>query len=420
MSTRAPLPRWMQARAVPELDFTRNEDAETVRELLRPDDLPPNHPVWRWWHDSIGTGRFHIQHIASDLRLLRNVPGFKRLVRQLRNNPAGFWDFRLELRLAGSLARFEGQEVTNLAGDGPGADVEAVVRSGHRCGFACFRASSAPPFLQQLETDADKLLRACTAAVVARATAPQLLAITLPSVPFRQQDPDVVRKLVRRILVETDKGAIEDDGIRISRHELSTPPTTGVCVRLRLQLPALGWEEQRIKEIAHEKARREAKSWAANYEGVPMFVLEESHFGHGVRNELEGILDTTPAFKGIVSTYPGFSDGGGALNGMEEWSFALRSPGLDIGINTFGDNLDSWAAGHAAIEWAEASVRGEWEVLRRAALNERRQVHPFMLMRRRSRIPFPDPAAQEVDEEMTQKAVAAAIELRRESEKSLK
>ncbi len=369
-----------------------------------------------WWNTPEVGNRFRLHHLADDLRVIRDIPGAAGLIRQLRRNPVGFADFRLELHLAGALGRADRQELLGLGGDRPGPDVEARVRSDHKCGFACFRAASSVPRVEALKQQLADLVRGVRTTVFARATTSQMVVINFPEFPLRKGELDIARRALRVFLTRTEMGELQFEGLHMFRKE--PPPARAADetarVRLRLHVPVPSWEKERVSRTLADKLLRESASWASGYEGTAILVVEESVFGQNLHKEVETLIADAPSFAGALVLYPAVTpDDLGIPHGLEhiEASFSPGTAGLDIGLETFADNVKSWSQGYAMAAYVPASIREDWDVVRHTSGNTACRTQPASLNRLYARVPYTDPRNPAKDPGTVQRIVDASTAL---------
>ncbi|MEZ4296659.1 MAG: hypothetical protein R3B70_16955 [Polyangiaceae bacterium] len=330
---------------------------------------------------------------------MKNIDGARNLFAQLRRNPVGFDDFRFELHLAGALARSQGQSVLRVAGDRAGPDIEAQTRSGHRCGFACYRASSEPPAIAALRESTNALVRYVSPSVVSIAAGDQLLAIDFSAFPLRPTDSYTVRELVREILRRPEVPRVERGGITITRFKL--PPGTKrsgdiTTVRLRLQFCVPSWDRQRIQRKTLEKVAQESTSWASSYTGVPIFAVQESKYGQDAASLASAVLASPNPFVGVMSIFPAvIPHANGTFHGLEDIQYQFRpntgGARVHVALETFGDNIPNWSEGHVRIGAAEESAHEDWDISHRARGKYVECTQALTVYRAFSRVPL-DPA----------------------------
>lgn len=411
-----PAPQWINETTTPSLGAEWQRDAGLLCDLMGVQRLPDGHPVRLWWDNCATGNRFRIHHLADDLRRITDIDGAPSLIRQLRSNSVGFSDFRFELHLAGALARSSEQVLLRLGGDKSGPDVEARVKSGHLCGFACFRAASNAPAILALQSDLRAFVRGLATTVLARSTTSQTIVINFPKFPLRPEDPGVARRALRQLLTETDKSELQVDGCHLFR---KGPPPRDVSrqtqkVRLRLQVPVPSWEKERVYWAIVDKIERECSAWAGAYPGLPILAIEESVFGQDLSAELKRLMSTSRSFVGAIAVYPTIRpDGAGIPHGLEDIVTAFRPDTNDlcIGLETFGDNVRAWTEGFASVAQIPSSIREEWDIVRSPFGNSVHLVRPTSLERLYARVPYTDPRKPVKDDAAVERLIAAALKL---------
>lgn len=414
-------PPWATATAVSSLQDAWQSDAELLETVLPLRQLAGAHPIREWWETPTSAARFEIHQLADDLRMIRGVDGEESLLGQVRANLVRFKDFRFELRLAGALARSSGQKLLRLGGDHAGPDIEVVLRSGHRAGIACYRASSEVPAIQDLRASIVSHVRAFSATILAGASVDQLLAITFPRFPVNADDAGLARALLRRVLRSPEQPVHEDGGFRISRHTLprnTRTPTETLRVRLRFQFPVPSWEKERVEDRVLSKGKREARSWAKAFNGLAIFALEESLFGQDMLDKVAAVVSEQSPFHAVVTSFPAVvPDDDGVHHGLDDinchFSKTLSVPGkIDIGIETFGDNVGSWSKDHGLVCVTDDCVSEDWDISRGPHGATIMRSQALQMYRAFSRVPFTAGVPPESDPAMPQKVADAVIRLR--------
>jgi hypothetical protein len=260
------------------------------------------------------------------------------------------------------------------------------------------------------------MIKVVQTTVLARATASQTVVVNFPEFPLRANEVDTVRAGLRTFLTRTDVGQLSVDGLQLFRKE--PPPTLTqderLRVRLRLHVPVPSWEKERVTRTLEEKLARERSSWAGGYTGLPILAVEESVFGQDLAPHLETILASESAFSGAIAMFPVVTpDELGVPHGLENVAFKFRdgTAALDVGLETFGDNVQSWSAGYALAMHVPSSVREEWDIVRRESGNVVHLRRPASLNRSYSRVPYTDPTKPAKDDALVQRLVDASIAL---------
>jgi hypothetical protein len=83
---------------------------------------------------------------------LKDVDGFKGLIKRMRTDSEAYQDYRYELRIAANISRSHTSRVIRLAGDNPGPDVEFISVNSKKCGLACYRARGEAVRVEDVET----------------------------------------------------------------------------------------------------------------------------------------------------------------------------------------------------------------------------------------------------------------------------
>lgn len=414
-------PAWLQAPCADDVKKTTHADFTLLRDAMRLDRLAKDHPFRRLWDTdgdqrALSEARFEMHHLAHDLRTVEGVRGADELVRTLINDPEGYADFRYELRMAGAVGRSPGQKLLSLGGTRKGPDIEVQTRSNHKVGIACYRARSTTPALLDVGRVARELAQRLGDIV---ASAPYgddvrvLMALNFERFPIQPEVADRAVDAFREVwLRPTGQHQASREGVAVRRETVrkSTIPTTWE-VRLVFRMPVPARERYRLKTHVEQKLAKEQDHWASAYDGVPVFFMEESDFCLGISEE-ELALHLQPeashSFQGILATLQFFADG--TVRGrhrMEQMDWHARPPGtgLDIGIETFGQNLNSYAekGKHFLLQFNPSHAEEEWLLVRGtppegvAGL----PVRPLTMQRHLRRVPLrPDgsaPSAAELE-----------------------
>lgn len=349
-------PAW--TRALSAVDANVDDDVKLLREKLNPEALDAKHPLRVKWEaqNPDSEDRFDFQHLADDIRQTIGVPGFGSLRRQLIGNTSDFQNFRYELRIAGSLARTAGQSLLSLGGDKTGPDIEVKVLSGHRCGIACFRSADVPPSLEQAPPMLLEVVKSAAEEIRnALGDVDATLDLAIPVFPLtREACTEACRLLVASWKRPDIACFLSQAGASVTRQAYPEPAQRGTRrIRIKVRIPVPLGEKRRIAGKIVEKIQKEER-WASKYEGVPVFVFEESRFGILVdANDIrEALNDQSHSFVGFLCTRAWFQDNidGTGRHLFEHIGPIWRNPvGLNIGMETFGNNLTSWGEGHATI-----------------------------------------------------------------------
>jgi hypothetical protein len=188
------------------------------------------------------------------------------------------------------------------------------------------------------------------------------------------------------------------DGVQVSRtsHE-RLPYDVMWDVRVHLKMPVPGREKYRIANRIRAKLAHEQSHWASAYAGTPILCVEESDFCLGLeKDDVDPNLqpDAPHSFQGIIATQQFFANGSrGARHRLEQIDISPRIPGvgLDLGFETFGENFESFGAGHGVISFAPKHAEEVWQLLTGAPpLNFAGQcIKPLSLRRDFHRLPVP-------------------------------
>ncbi len=159
------------------------------------------------------------------------------------------------------------------------------------------------------------------------------------------------------------------DGIKVRRETSSRLPLDGMWdVRVHFRLPVPSREKYRISSKIRDKLVHENTQWAGRYAGIPILCIEESDFCVGLhKDEIDLHLrpDAAHAFQGIVATQQFFANGiRGARHRLEQIHFTPRLPGvgIDLGIETYGENFESFGDGHGVISFAPNHAHEVWQL----------------------------------------------------------
>lgn len=375
-----------------------DEDLELLQKELQPRELDARHPLRTKW-DAVAPSsesRFEFQHLADDIRITRDVSGFRSLRRQMLKNISDFQNFRYELRIAGSLGRATGQTLLSLGGDGRGPDVEVVTLSKHKCGIACFRAADMPPSLEE----APEMLSGVVKSIIepfrnSPDKADIMLEIAFSSFPLR---PDLCAEAEQLLVNAWQRPEfsciIGPSGTNVMRQPYpDSADADQRRVRIKARVPVPANERKRIAGKIIEKIQKEDE-WASQYDGVPLFAVEESNFGLLMdAADIRQILDDrSHSFAGFLITRAWFTDNidGSGRHLMERVEPVWRLPTkINLGITTFGNNLRSWGEGHAIISTPPSQhAIAEWDISTSNGVTAFTQVRELSLTHRLERVPL--------------------------------
>jgi hypothetical protein len=372
-------PRWLQAPATPTTKKNTRSDLEILKRILAPDELPMGHPLAVLWRTegndrARAEARFEFHHLASDLRTIEHVRGARDLVEAMKADMASYESYRYELRTAGSVGRSPGQTLLALGGKKQGPDIEVRTRSGHLAGIACYRASSSTSSMNQ--HDASQLVEMLGQAIAASPLFGHRFVMTLEfeRFPISEESAKTAAQLFGELWNDhagsAERKRTGPHGVKVSRNSYSRLPFDGLWeTTVLLLMPVPAKEKHRHTLNIRDKLDAEQKQWAATYAGVPVLCVEESKFCLGLdRDELEPYLqaDAPHAFQGIAATQQFFGEGKhGARHRLEQVDFFPRVPGcnLNLGFETFGDNMESFGDGHGVMSFLPKHAEEEWRLV---------------------------------------------------------
>jgi hypothetical protein len=161
------------------------------------------------------------------------------------------------------------------------------------------------------------------------------------------------------------------DGVSIAREAVEE---NGVAnpweVTLAFRLPVPDRERFRLTSTVREKLEKEDRQWAAAYAGVPILCAEESDFCLGFdQNSFDKVLleDTQHSMHGILTSWQFFTDGfvRGSRIRVEEydWHGKQTGAGLHLGIQTFGENMNSYGEKSVVLTMNPKFADEEWQLI---------------------------------------------------------
>jgi hypothetical protein len=370
-------PSWLRAPCAPNIKATTRADFELLKLKLRPDELPAEHPLHELWFRegggaNVAEARFQLHHLASDLRAVEGVDGARSLVKSMLGDIEGYYDYRYELRIAGSVARSTGQRLVRLGGKNQGADIEAMTRSEQLCGIACYRANPATPHLRDITVENERFVTDLAVTVGTTQYAFNISTeIEFDRFPVSESSrAEAIQMFVAMWSQPDITGArVTRGGVKVSR--TGAVPTSGSTgtTRIAIRLPVPARERHRLAMNIESKMEREGVAWANPYSGVSVFAIEESDFSLGLDASIvEPLLDPAAKhpFSIVVTTWPFFVDHstrGRYLVEDIDW-FARKDGGtLDLGLHTFGQNTKELGNGHLLAELAPNFAQEEWEIV---------------------------------------------------------
>jgi len=385
---------------VPEIEASTDADLVTLRERIPWKKLAPQHPIRRWWTSPTSDARFELHHLADDLRIVDGLNGSVSLMKQVFSSPETFPDFRYELRMAGTLGRPGGQQLTRLGGDGPGPDIEFISNSGHRCGVACFSARTVSPSTEAAAAVAAKLAKGFLPSFAHNPIDQDvMIEIIFDDVPVHE-DCAKAQKVLEKLWRRHDVPELGADGVRVRRLRLLEPVTPAFNGRpgaqLRFLFPIPARENHRIGRTLHEKLFRETHVWAGRFSGIPLLAAEDSDFGHGLSEETVAALLADPqhSFALLLFTQAFFPENDdGICHRMERVRFLPRQSAIDLGLNigmeTLGNNLVSWSDEEGMLSFHPDHAEERWEISWHAAGVGARRVKPLNLATDYTKIEHP-------------------------------
>lgn len=402
-------PRWLQAPCVPEIKQRTREDLDLLSDVFQVERLHRAHPFRKLWacegdQRTLAETRFEMHHIAADLRVVRDVPGGRQLIRTLIDDMEGYDDFRYELRMAAAVGRSAGQRLLGVGGTAKGPDIEVETRSGHRCGIACYRGRTWTPLIVEQSPETTRTLAERFG---------QIVAAKPLAVPVRiVMAIEVERFPIEPQVAQNAEAAFADvwcrpagdprarrDGVLVSR-ESATLPSLPVAweVSVVFRMPVPSREKFRFAGHLRRKLDHEQRQWAGGYPGVPVMFAEEPDFCLGLEASTVNDMLRPSAehgFEGILTTWQFFGDGTtrGSRFRVEQADWHSRTPGvgINIGIETFGENVQSLGDGHLVGDFHPNNAEEEWQLRpdRRSGLAILRCVRRLQLARRIHRMPLP-------------------------------
>lgn len=398
-------PAWLRAPCDPQVKKRVRADLDLLRDTFRFERLAASHPLKRLWESqgdalTLSEARFEFHHLAADLRTIHGVPGSQGLLRALISDGEHYADYRYELRMAGAVGRYPGQQLIRLGGKEKGADIEAIANSGHHCGIACYRANPITPSIQQSSWVNEALMQEL-GTIVATAPVPGYVAVAIdfPRFPLGEEERRASIAAFRRFWKSSAKEPASDGGVNVRR--LPTPPLVvpgGWETRIVLCIPVPTREKQRLADHIQAKRTKEQAQWGSRFPGMSMLAVEESDYGLGLDRTLIASLLSVPShsFAGILCSTAFFKDNGkyGRFR-MEDLRWIPREgvgTGVNLGMETFGQNLDCYGKGFAVLSFNPACAEEEWQFRPNPMVGnvDGRRLRLLELRRVIHRIPAPD------------------------------
>lgn len=398
-------PKWLLAPCIRTVKERTREDLELLKETFRIERLAAEHPLHELWHRSgdavaLAEARYDLHHLADDVRLVRDVPGGRQLLQTLVNDAEGFEDFRYELRIAGAVARSPGQTLVAVGGTAQGPDVQVKTLSGHLCGIACYRGRTwTPLLLSEAPATFASIANRCGAVCAKRMVAlghRVNMGIEFDRFPVSAEVAERAVAVFSEVWNRPDgEPRANRDGVSVMRETIDVTPVDSAWeVSLVFRLPVPGRERYRLSSTVRTKLDKEERQWAGAYAGVAVLCAEESDFCLGFDKEgFETMLldEAQHSMQGILATWQFFADGivRGSRIRVEQcdWHPRKNSVGLNLGIGTFGENMQSYGDGFMVMTMNPKNAEERWKVLPGAITGEATTtcVRPITIERRMAR-----------------------------------
>lgn len=367
-------PAWLQAPCAPDIKKGIRQDLTLLRDTFPFRSLAASHPLRQLWDrqddaNALAETRFEFHHLADDLRVIRGVPGSRRLLQAMISDAEGYADYRYELRMAGTVGRFPDQQLVRLGAKGKGADIEVTTKTGHLCGIACYRAQSLTPALRGSSSITSALAEEFGRLIVAKPIYAAIdLEIEFPFFPIAEAQQLAAVATFDQVWADFDNPKATRDGVTVSRVSGRPSSSPGNWeVRLKFLVPVPAGEKRRLIERIGNKLNKEEGQWATNYPGFRLFCVEESDWSLGAQqDEVKALLASSAShsFGMIVCTWPFFTDNGnrGRIR-MEQTKWFAREGsgvGMSLGMQTFGENFESYCKGHIVSMHDPQFAEEEW------------------------------------------------------------
>jgi hypothetical protein len=349
-------------------------EAETVRHIqvlerhinfLR---VPRAHPLRHLWSTPSSKARFELHHLADDISFLEHAPGFKGLLKRLLEDAEAYEDYRYELRLAASVARNRDQEILSLAGNAAGPDLVFRSRSGHRCGVACYRARTAIPALDKVSNECRQMVLSLGRGILNLPIGISCgVEVIFPEFPARPAHQGAAVELLRDICrIHSSSEFTNSSGVRARRVILlSSPWKIGTARRLRVRFlfPVPSAEKVRIDRQIADKLVKEDR-WASSFEGVAIMAIEQSAFTRGLgKTDLEAVASNSGnAFTGAIATQLTHPTTNGIAHGFETVEHFIQCSGLNLRVETYGQNFRAWADDYAVVTFKPDHAEEFWDL----------------------------------------------------------
>lgn len=181
--------------------------------------------------------------------------------------------------------------------------------------------------------------------------------------------------------------------------------------------PVPAREAYRLDRHFREKLLKE-NAWALSYPGIAIFAVEQPTLGHDLEPTTlsEGLKAPTTGIGMVLTTRSYFPANDGALRHRMEDIHPYVHPdvpakGVNIGLETFGDNVHAWAEGDGVFVYNLEHAWEEWNLtLGDGVVADRRL--PLSLMQQLARLPL-SKGEVPADAEFERRAVAVIEEMQR-------
>lgn len=396
-------PAWLQAPCAPAIKKSVRADLDLIRETFDFARMPESHPLRKLWDcqgdaKALAEARFEFHHLADDLRVVREVPGWPGLRRAMVSDADGYADYRYELRTAGTVGRAPEQQLVRLGAKGKGADIEVRSKSGHLCGIACYRAQSITPALRESPLVTFSLAQTLGNVVAKNPVEAGIdMVIEFSSFPIGDPERHSAIETFRQVWNNLDNPQASQGGVTVSRVGRRSSFSPGHWeVRLTFRVPVPAREKRRLTNNIKDKLVREHDQWGSSYPGFRLFCVEESDWSLGAeQDEIKPLLSppVPHSFGMIVCTWPFFADNldGGRMR-MEQIRWFPREEsdsGVNLGMESFGENFESYCKDHVVLMHNPACAEEEW-ILRLGAPPENvagSRIRELSIQRTISRMP---------------------------------
>jgi len=338
-------------------------DRQVLSDYLQIDRLDPNHPIQQLLSASEAYSVRELRCLADDLRVVEHVDGSKSLFRSLRKDKDNYPNFRFELRLAASIGRVNDQTLLRLAGPLAGPDILFKSKSGHTCGIACYRVSPEAIRLVEAQQSVERIVTPFFRRCASPIEKDVLVQLTIPSFPITPEVEAVAISLLRDFWLMTDVASADREGFTVERFDLPFPTERSSSIRrrvvARVLVPVKDFERERVLRHLTSKIPTEAESWATNFEGQPIFAVEESDSVHGGQLKphlIDQMADEGNIFAGVLLMhYPPC--------GPQQINFLAKqgkSLGINIGIESFYESIQTLSKEQLVMSVTPAHAKEEW------------------------------------------------------------